>query len=87
MTELDKGQKADQRPKKYLWFGFGNYSGLPNLQVGGGNVRDPGLFEELLKTSKTERSPTTFFVYVAAGLIGLMALALLLAWGLLLILR
>ncbi len=77
MTELDKGQKADQQPKKHLWFGYGNYGGGHlTRQLGGGNVRDPGLFEELFKNSKT------CFVYAAAVLVGVMVLAMLFAWGL-----
>jgi hypothetical protein len=82
MTDLDKRQKADQQPKKYLWFGYGNYGGGHlTRQLGGGNVRDPSLFEELFKNSKT------CFLYAVAGLVGLMVLAMLLAWGLSLVVR
>ena len=88
MTELDKGQKANRRPKKYLWFGYGNYGGgHPNLQIGGGNVRDPSLFEELSKNTKTKSSWIRYFMYAAAGLVGLMVVAMLLAWGLSLVVR
>jgi len=82
MTELHKGQKAEQQPKKYLWFGYGNYGG-GNLtrQLGGGNVRDPGLFEELFKNSKT------CFLYATAILVGVMVLAMLFAWVLSLVAR
>lgn len=88
MTELDKGQKADRRPKKYLWFGYGNYGGgQPNMQIGGGNIRDPSLFEELSKNTKTKSSWIRYFMYAAAGLVGLMVVAMLLAWGLSLVVR
>jgi hypothetical protein len=82
MTELGKGQKEDQQPKKYLWFGYGNYGGgNVTRQLGGGNVRDPSLFEELFKNSKT------CFLYAAALLVGVMVLVMLLAWGLSLAVR
>jgi hypothetical protein len=87
MTELDKERKADQRPKKYLWLGYGNYGGQPNIQTPVGNIRDPSLFEELSKNSKTERSPMRFFIYVISAVIGVMAFVMLLAWGLSLIVR
>jgi len=87
MTELDKGRRADQRPKKYLWFGYGNYGGQPNIQTSMGNIRDAGLFEALSKESKTERSPMTFFMYAAIAVIGLMLFVMLLAWGLSLVVR
>ncbi len=88
MTELDKGQKADRRPKKYLWFGYGNYGGgHPNLQIGGGNIRDPSLFEEVSKNTKTKSSWIRYFMYAAVGLVGLMVVALLFAWGLSLVVR
>ena len=81
MTELDKRQKADQRPQKYLWFGYGNYGGQPNIQTPVGNIRDPGLFEELSKESKAQRSLMTFFMCAAIAVIGVMVLVMLLAWG------
>jgi hypothetical protein len=87
MTEVGNGQKADPRPKKHLWFGYGNYSAHPNLQIGGGSIRDPDLFAMFFKPAKKERSPMTFFIYVAVGLIGLMGLVMLFAWGLLLFLK
>ena len=87
MTELDKGQKADKRPKKYLWFGYGNYGGSPTNQIGGGTIRDPGLVERLYKDTKTERSRLTCFMYVVAVSVGLTVLVMLLAWGLSLVVR
>jgi len=87
MTELNKGQKADQRPKKYLWFGYGNYGGQPNIQTPAGNIRAPGLFEELSEESKTERSPLTLFMRVSIAVIGFTLLVMLLVWGISLILR
>ena len=88
MTELDKGQKADRRAKKHLWFGYGNYGGgQPNMQIGGGNIRDPSLLEELSKNTKTEPSWMRYFIYAAAVLIGLMVLVMLLAWGLSLVMK
>ena len=82
MTEVDKGQKADRRPKKHLWFGYGNYGGgHPTTQIGGGNVRDPSLFEELTKNTKT------CFLFVVVGLIALTVLAMLLAWVITLFVR
>lgn len=88
MTELDKGQKAERRAKKYLWFGYGNYGGgHPNMQIGGGNIRDPSLFDELSKNTKTKSSWIRYFMYAAAGLVGLMVGAMLLAWGLSLVMR
>ena len=86
MTELDSGQKADRRPRKYLWFGYGNYSGQPNIQTPAGNIRDPGLFEELSEEPKTERSAITYFVGIAVAVIALTMLTMLLAWGLSLVL-
>jgi hypothetical protein len=80
MTELDKGQKADRRPKKYLWFGYGNYGSQPNLQIPAGNIRDPGVLEELSKDSMTERSHLPFFVCASVAVVGLMMLVMLLAW-------
>ena len=80
MIESDKGQKTGQRAKKYLWFGYGNYSGLPNLQIGGGYVRDSGLFDGLLEESKTKRSAVPFFIYAILALLGCMGFAMLLAW-------
>lgn len=87
MTEFDKGQKTERRPKKYLWFGYGNYGTQPNLQIPTGNVRDPGFFEELSKETSTERSPTAFFTCAAVALIGLTLLAMLLAWGISLVIQ
>jgi len=82
MPELNKRQNADRRPKKYLWFGYGNYAGgQPTTQIGGGNIRDPSLFEELSKSART------CFMYAAAVLVGVMVLAMLLAWGLSLVVR
>lgn len=87
MTDLEQGQKADQQPKKYLWFGYGNYGGGHlTRQIGGGNIRDPSLFDELYKNSKVE-SPGTCFVYAVAMVVGLMVLTMLFAWGISLILR
>ncbi len=85
MTELDKGQKADQRPKKYLWLGYGNYGGSPNPQIGGGIIRDPALFEKLY--TKTALSSKTCFMYAVAVSVALTALVMLLAWGLSLVVR
>ena len=88
MTELDKGQKADRQPKKYLWFGYGNYGGgQPNIQIGGGNIRDPGLFEELSKNTKTGPSSMACFMYAVAVSVGLTVLVMLLAWGISLVAR
>lgn len=88
MPELDKAQKADQRRKKYLWFGYGNYGGgHPTMQIGGGNIRDPGLFEELSKNIKTKPSWMTCFMYAVAVLVGLTLLAMMLAWGVSLVAR
>ena len=87
MTELDKGQKADRRPKKYLWFGYGNYGSQPNLQIPAGNVRDPGVFEELSKDSKTDRSAMPFFACAVIVVTGVMAFVMLLAWVMSLVLR
>ena len=87
MTEVNKERKANQRPKKYLWFGYGNYGGQPNIQTPAGNIRDTGLFEELSRKSKTERSPMTFFIYATITVIGVMVFVMLLAWGLSLIVR
>jgi hypothetical protein len=85
MTELDKERKADQRSKKYLWFGYGNYGGQPNIQTPAGNIRDTGFFEELSKKTKTERSPVKVFMYATMAVIGVMVFVMLLAWGLSLI--
>jgi len=87
MTELDKEQKPGQRPKKYLWLGYGNYGGSPNPQIGWGFIRDPGLIEKLYKDTKTELSSKTCFMYAVAVSVGLTVLVMLLAWGLSLIVR
>jgi len=87
MTELDKEQKAGQRPKKYLWLGYGNYGGSPNPQIGGGIIRDPSLIEKLYKDTKMELSSKTCFMYAVAVSVGLTVLVMLLAWGLSLIVR
>ena len=87
MTELDKEQKAGQRPKKYLWLGYGNYGSSPNPQIGGGIIRDPGLVEELYKGTKTGLSSQTCFMYVVAASVGLTVLIMLLAWGLSVVVR
>jgi hypothetical protein len=87
MPESDKGQKTDQRHKKFLWFGYGNYGGQPNLQIGGGYIRNPDVVEELFEEPKTERSSITFFMYVVSALIGLTAFAILFAWGISLVVR
>jgi hypothetical protein len=87
MAELDKGHKVDQRHKKFLWFGYGNYGAQPNLQIGGGNIRNPDVFEELFEEPKAERSSITFFMYVVAALIGLTVFAILFAWGISLVVR
>ena len=80
MAEGNREQKAGRRRKKYLWFGYGNYGSQPNLQIPAGNVRDPGVFEELPQDSKTERSPVRFFACAAAAVVGLMLFVMLLAW-------
>lgn len=85
MTELDKGQKAGRRPKKYLWLGYGNYGSQPNLPPAG-NIRDPDLFKEFSKESQSKRSPMAFFMYATAAVIGFMLFFMLLAWVLALIL-
>jgi hypothetical protein len=82
MTEFKMGETATPRTTKYLWFGFGNYGAYPNLQVGGGFVRDPSLLAKLFKKAGLEDSPMTCFMYIAAGLVSLTALLMLLAWGL-----
>lgn len=87
MTELNKGQQADRRNKKYLWFGYGNYSGQGNLQIPAGNVRDPGVFDELSKEPKIERSQMRFFAWSAILVIGIMLFVMLLAWGITLVVR
>lgn len=87
MTELDRGHKADKSPKKYLWFGYGNYGGSPTNQIGGGTIRDPGLVEMLYKDTKTERSRMTCFMYAVAVSVGLTVLVMMLAWGLSLAVR
>lgn len=80
MTELDKGQKADRRPKKYLWFGYGNYTGQGNLQIPAGDVRNPGVIDTLSRDPKTERSPITLFACAAVAVAGVMLFVMLLAW-------
>ena len=87
MTKLDKEHKAGQRPKKYLWLGYGNYGGFPNPQIGGAFIRNPGLIEKLYKDTKTEFSSKTCFMYAIAVSVGLTVLVMLLAWGLSLVVR
>lgn len=87
MTEGNQEQKADRRSKKHLWFGYGNYGGLPNLQVGGGNIRDPGLFETLLEYTQKERTPLRSILWAMTVLLGVMLFTMLAAWGLTLFLR
>jgi hypothetical protein len=86
MTELEKGQKADQAPKKYLWLGYGNYGGS-SVQLGGGYVRNPSSFEEFFKTPKIAVSPMTCIMCTVAGLLGFMALVMLVAWGITVLMR
>ena len=86
MTGWNDGQKAGRQRKKYLWFGYGNYGGLPNLQVGGGNIRDPGLFEALSENLQKERSPIIYFLRAMAVLLGVMLFVMLAAWVITLVL-
>jgi hypothetical protein len=72
-----KKQETGQSPKKYLWFGSGNYGGRPTQQIGGGIVRDPNLIEELRDPSPG-RSP---IIYVGGGVIGFTVLVILFVWG------
>ena len=87
MTKIESGQAGERRVKKHLWFGYGNYGGLPNLQVGGGFVRDPGLFEALTGSPGKARSPLQSLLYAAGILIGVMLLVMLAAWAITLFLR
>ena len=87
MSELNKEQKPRQRPKKYLWLGYGNYGGSPNPQIGGGFIRDPALIEKLYKDTKTQLSSKTCFMYAVAVSVGLTVIVMLLAWGLSLVVR
>lgn len=74
-----KKQETGQSQKKYLWFGFGNYSAQPIQQMGGGIVRDPNLLQDTVQNSASERSPV---VRIAAAVIGFTLIVLLLVWGL-----
>ena len=86
MTELDEEKKATQARKKYIWFGYGNYGG-PNPQIGGGNIRDPNVFERLSDDQDIGRSKMTAFMWVIAGVFGLTLFVLFLAWGISLVVR
>lgn len=70
-------QKTARSQKKYLWFGFGNYSGQPIQQIGGGIVRDPNLLEDI-GSSAAGRSP---LVSILAAVIGFTLFVILLVWG------
>jgi hypothetical protein len=80
MTELDKGQKADRRAKKYLWFGYGNYTAQGNLQIPAGDVRAPDMMQPLSEESKIGISPLRLFAYTTAVVVGVMLFVMLLAW-------
>ena len=79
MTELKDEQVDDKPRKKHLWFGYGSYGSQPNLQIGGGVVRDPNLVEKLYKTPKEERTQFPYFMYMAVGIV---LLTLLSCWQL-----
>lgn len=87
MTEFDKGQKTKSRPKKYLWFGYGNYGSQPNLQIPAGNVRDPDLLQEFSSEKETRRSALRLFACAATAVIGLMLFVMMLAWVFTLVVR
>ena len=78
MTKLESGSGEEKPQEKRMWFGFGNYSGQPLLQLGGDFVRDPAHMEALLKTSK--KHPWSLFLYAVLGLALVMLLVMLAAW-------
>lgn len=86
MTEMEKDKDAGRKSKKHLWFGYGNYGGLPNMQVGGGYVRDPGLFDKLAGNAKIERSPVRFLACAVIVFLGVMAFVMAAAWSVTLLL-
>ncbi len=86
MTEADKGQKAEQPSKKYLWLGYGNYGGS-SVQLGGGFVRNPGILADFFKHPNKAASPLAWILYAVAGVLAVMGLVMLLAWGITLFIR
>ena len=80
MTELKEGQDEGKPKKKHLWFGYGSYGSQPDLQIGGGYVRDPNLLEKLSKTPNTERFQFPYFMYIAVGIVVLTLFLMLVAW-------
>ena len=87
MTELNKVKKTAEPPRKYLWFGYGNYAGQPNIQTPAGNIRAPGFFEEPSEEMKTDHSPSTMLMRILSAVIGFTLFVMLLVWGLSLVLR
>lgn len=45
----DNPEEVKKAKKKYLWFGYGSYSGYPEVSpLNPGNIRaDPGIFETI----------------------------------------
>jgi hypothetical protein len=78
MAEMEKD--AGRHSKKHLWSGSGNYGWLPNMQIGGGYVSDPGLFDMLAGNAKIERAPLSFLTCANLVFLGLMALFMVASW-------
>lgn len=59
----DNPEEVKKAKKKYLWFGYGSYSGLEDLgPLNAGNIRaDPSIFDRLFELfrvkEKTKEEP------------------------------
>jgi hypothetical protein len=55
----DNPEQVKKAKKKYLWFGYGSYSGFPEVGPRNpGNIRaDPGIFEKLVELFGVKEQP------------------------------
>lgn len=55
----DNPEEVKKAKKKYLWFGYGSYSGYPEVSpLNPGNIRaDPGIFEKLFELFGIKEKP------------------------------
>jgi len=55
----DNPDEVKKAKKKYLWFGYGSYSGFPEVSpLNPGNIRaDPGIFDKLFELFGVKEKP------------------------------
>jgi hypothetical protein len=55
----DNPEEVKKARKKYLWFGYGSYSGFPEISpINAGNIRaDPGIFDKLFELFGVKEKP------------------------------